>query len=100
MLVFEERGKSEYPEKNLLKQGQEPMTNSNPHTMLSLGIEPRPHWWEVGALDTTAPSLLSILFLFFFFLGGGGGGGRGWLVYWRKFCISKLFRFDKKKKTA
>ena len=28
MLVFEERGKPEYPEKNLLEQGREPTTNS------------------------------------------------------------------------
>jgi len=28
MLVFEERGKPEYPEKNLSEQGQEPTTNS------------------------------------------------------------------------
>jgi len=28
MLVFEERGKLEYPEKNLSEQGQEPTTNS------------------------------------------------------------------------
>ena len=27
MLVFEERGKPEYPEKNLLEQGREPTTN-------------------------------------------------------------------------
>ena len=29
MLVFEERGKPEYPEKNLSEQGREPTTNSN-----------------------------------------------------------------------
>jgi len=28
MLVFEERGKPEYPEKNLLEQSREPATNS------------------------------------------------------------------------
>ena len=28
MLVFEEGGKPEYPEKNLSEQGQEPTTNS------------------------------------------------------------------------
>ena len=28
MLVFDERGKPEYPEKNLLEQGREPTTNS------------------------------------------------------------------------
>ena len=35
ILVFEERGKSEYPKKNLSGQGREPTTNST-HT----GIEP------------------------------------------------------------
>ena len=29
MLVFEERGKPEYPEKNLTEQRREPATNSN-----------------------------------------------------------------------
>jgi len=28
VLVFEERGKPEHPEKNLLEQGREPTTNS------------------------------------------------------------------------
>jgi len=28
MLVFEERGKTEYPEKNLSEQSREPTTNS------------------------------------------------------------------------
>ena len=28
MLVFEEKGKPEYPEKNLSEQGREPATNS------------------------------------------------------------------------
>jgi len=30
MLVFEERGKLEYPEKNLSEQGREPTTNPTP----------------------------------------------------------------------
>ena len=50
MLVFEERGKPEYPETR---------TNNklNPDMTPGLGIEPGPHWWETSAL-TTAPSLL------------------------------------------
>ena len=44
MLVFGERGKPEYPEKNLLR-GR------------GLGIEPGTHWWKASAL-TTAPFLL------------------------------------------
>ena len=30
----------------------------NPHVMLSLDIQPGPHWWEASALST-APPLLS-----------------------------------------
>ena len=56
MLVFEERGKLEYLEINLSEQGREPTTNSTDMTP-SLGIDPKPHWWEVGVLSTT-PSLL------------------------------------------
>ena len=55
VLVFGERGKPEYPEKNLSEQGREPTTNS---THISTpGFEPGPHWWEASAL-TTAPPLL------------------------------------------
>ena len=63
MLVFEERGKPEYPEKNLSEQGREPTTNSTHIITPSLGIEPRPHWWEacVGGINiqpSAVPSLL------------------------------------------
>ena len=62
MLVFEQRGKPEYLEKNLLEQGREPTTNSTHIIMtLGLGIKPGRHWWEVSAL-TTAPSLLPCSF--------------------------------------
>ena len=55
MLVFEERGKPEYPEKNLSEQSRE--TNKlNPHMTPSAGIEPGTHWWKASAL-TTAPTL-------------------------------------------
>ena len=56
MLVFEERGKPEYLEKNLLEQRREPTTNST-HMTPGPGIKPRTHWWDASAL-TTAPSLL------------------------------------------
>jgi len=55
ILNFEERGKPEYPEKNLLEQGREPTLDST--LTPSLGIDLGPHWWERSAL-TTAPSLL------------------------------------------
>jgi len=48
MLVFEERGKQEYPEKNLSQK------NSNPHLTPGPGIKLVTHWWEASAL-TTAP---------------------------------------------
>ena len=51
MLVFGERGKPEYPEKNLSEQGREPTTNCH---MPAPGFEPGLHWWEVSVL-TTAP---------------------------------------------
>ena len=41
-LVFEERGKPEYPEKNLSVQSRKPTMTP------SLGIEPGPHWWAEG----------------------------------------------------
>ena len=58
MLVFEERGKLEYPEKNLSEQGRE--NKLNPHMVSTPGFEPGPHWWEASAL-TTAPPLLPLL---------------------------------------
>ena len=42
VLVFGERGKPEYPEKNLSEQSREPTTNS---THISTpGFEPEQHW--------------------------------------------------------
>ena len=55
MLVFDERGKSEYPVKNLSEQAREPTTNSTTYNAGS-------HWWEASAL-TTVPSLLPSLTL-------------------------------------
>jgi len=55
MLVFEERGKPEYPEKNLSEQSRE-RTNS---VHICPGIEPGTHWWKASAL-TTAPTPLPI----------------------------------------
>ena len=40
VLVFKERGKPEYPEKNLSEQGGEPTT----HMASTPGFEPGPHW--------------------------------------------------------
>ena len=76
MLVFEERGKPECPEKPLSEQRRvKPTTNDSirvtkngntkfrpveldPYMASTPGFEPGPHWWEASAL-TTAPPLLS-----------------------------------------
>jgi len=57
MLIFEEGGKPENPEKTL---GARTRTNNklNIHMTLGPGIEPGKHWCEASAL-TTAPPLLS-----------------------------------------
>ena len=56
MLVFEERGKLEYPRKNLSEQSREP-TNSIHKNGVKSGIDPEPHRWKVSAF-TTVPALL------------------------------------------
>ena len=56
--------KLEYPEKKSSEQGQELTANST-HMTPSLGIEPRPHWWEACAV-TTALSLLPVEELFYY----------------------------------
>jgi len=50
MLVFEERGKPENPEKNLSDKGKEPTTNSTQQMTPGPGMEPGTHW--------SAPTLL------------------------------------------
>ena len=59
LLVFDERGKPEYSEKNLSGQGREPITNSTHNVASTPGFEPRSHWWEASTL-TTAPPLLPL----------------------------------------
>jgi len=53
MLIFEERGKPENPEKNLSEQSKEPTTN-----LIHSWPEPGPRRWEASAITTT-PSLLA-----------------------------------------
>ena len=55
MLVFEERGKPEYPEEKPLAARERTNNKLNPHIASTPGYEPGPHWWEASAL-TTAPS--------------------------------------------
>ena len=59
MLVFEERGKSEYPEKNLLEQGRVNQQQTQPTYDAESGNRTQATfiWSEASAL-TTAPSLL------------------------------------------
>ena len=57
MLVFEERGKPEYPEKNHSEQRREPTTNSTHIWRQRRELNPGPHWWEASALNTAPPLL-------------------------------------------
>ena len=43
VLVFEEKGKLEYPEKNLLEQGENRQQTQPTFMLLGPGIEPWPH---------------------------------------------------------
>jgi len=52
MLIFEERGKPENPEKNLLEQSKEPTTN-----LTHSWPEPGPRRWEAIAITTTSSLL-------------------------------------------
>jgi len=61
MLVFEERGKMEYPGKNRAEQSREPTTNST-HMMPGPEIKPRTHWWEVSTL-TAAQWAIKLAFI-------------------------------------
>ena len=54
---FEERGKTEYREKNLSEQGGDGTNNKlNPHMTPGLGIEPGTHWWEAHVIMRPANS--------------------------------------------
>ena len=57
MLVFEERGKPEYPEKKPLGAKERTNNKLNPHMASTPGFEPGPHWWEASALNTAPPLL-------------------------------------------
>jgi len=57
MLVFEERGKPEFSEKNLSEQSREPTNSAHVIMTPGPGIEPGTHWWKASA-PTTAPTLL------------------------------------------
>ena len=59
MLVFELRGKLEYSEKKPRRAEKRTNNKLNPQMVSSLGIDPKPHWWEASAL-TSEPSLLSL----------------------------------------
>ena len=57
MLVFEERGKPEYPEKNLSEQGREPTTKSTHIWRRRRDLNTGLHWWEASAFTTVPPLL-------------------------------------------
>ena len=58
VLVFEEGGKPENPEKNP-RSKDENQHQTQPIYEAGPGIEPGPHWWEASTF-TTAPSLLPL----------------------------------------
>ena len=62
VFVFEERGKPECPENNLLEQAQRERTHDklNPHVALTLRFKHRPHLWEASA-STIMPPLLPVV---------------------------------------
>ena len=62
VFVFEERGKPECPENNLLEQAQRERTHNkpNPHVTLTLRFKHRPHLWEASA-STIIPPLLPVV---------------------------------------
>ena len=57
LLVFKERGKPEYPEKNLSQQGKEPTANSIHIWHRRQDFQPAPHWWEASDLTAARPLL-------------------------------------------
>ena len=58
---FKERGKREYPKKNLWEQRREPTTNStNSHMASTPGFEPWPHQREVASVFTTGHPYTSL----------------------------------------
>ena len=58
VLVFEERRKPEYPEKNLSDRSKVRIKNKlNPQMASTTGFEFGPNWWEASAL-ITEPLLL------------------------------------------
>ena len=57
LLIFEEREKSEYPEKNFSDNKVE-----NKQQMVSqLGLRPWPHWWGASALTTASLLVPSVI---------------------------------------
>ena len=59
MMVFEERGKQEHPEKNLLEQRREP-TKFQATYGVDAGFDPGLHWWEESAGASLALPLVTI----------------------------------------
>ena len=59
MIVFEERGKQEHPEKNLLEQRREPTKFQATYGVYA-EFDPGLHWWEASAGATLALPLVTI----------------------------------------
>ena len=57
VLVFEEKGKPDYPEKKLSEQVKGGTNNKlNPRMVSTRGFEPGPHWWRRVLLPLRHPA--------------------------------------------
>ena len=59
MMAFEERGKQEHSEKNLLEQRREPAKFQATYDVYG-GFDPGLHWWKASAGATLALPLVTI----------------------------------------
>ena len=87
MLVFEEGGKPENPERNPRRARARTSNKLNTHMMPGLEIEPGKHWWKVSAL-TTAPPLLPIQ-------SSRGVSGWKWIGKSTCKCRHRKFRYSR-----
>ena len=76
LLVFEERGKAEYPEENRLGAKERTNNKLNPHMASTPGVKPGPHWWEASALTTFGCATLAPRLLEAFLVGDSSSSNR------------------------
>ena len=88
MLVYEERGKPEYPEKNLSEQGREPTTNRLNHIWRQVRKSTPGH---ISGKRVLSPlhhpcSPFSCFFVLFCFFANFSSGNSGWFEPWYVIC--------------